>query len=72
MKNILVKIAMKTMCCPICKGSGMLNVPTFKQKAMKEKKQIALNLKEQGYSIREIMKIIGYKSPRSIQILLSE
>lgn len=61
---------METMCCPICKGTGKLEVPTFKQKALAEKRQTALKLKEQGYSIREIMKIMKYKSPRSVQTLL--
>jgi transposase len=58
------------ICCPICKGSGTLNAPTFKQKALQEKRKTAISLKKQGYSIREIMKIMGYKSPRSIQTLI--
>lgn len=61
---------MEKMCCPICKGTGTLEVPTFKQKALQEKRTTAKALKEQGYSIREIMKIMKYKSPRSVQTLL--
>lgn len=40
------------------------------QKKMSIKRERAKYLKELGYSIRDIMKIMGYKSPKSIQDLL--
>jgi hypothetical protein len=46
--------------------------PSLKQKDMKGKAEIARFLKSQKYSIREIMKILGYKSPRSVQVLLEK
>jgi len=46
--------------------------PNLKQKNISEKSEIAKQLKNKGYSIREIMKILGYKSPRSIQVLLAK
>ena len=57
--------------CPICRGSGKLKAPHQKQKFMREKEVTANNLRKLNYSIREIMDIMGYKSPRSIQVLLN-
>lgn len=57
--------------CPMCKGCGEINPPHLKQKIIKEKVKAAKSLKNSGYSIREIMRIMNYKSPRSIQDLLS-
>ena len=47
-----------------------LEPPSFKQKNMALKKERAKYLKSEGYSIRETMRIMGYKSPKSIQDLL--
>jgi len=58
--------------CPMCEGCGEIEAPHFKQKIMNEKAATAKRMREQGYSIREIMKAIGYKSPRSIQQLLNK
>lgn len=41
------------------------------QKDMDFKRDNAKKLRNQGYSIREIAKIMGYKSPRSVQDLLT-
>jgi len=46
--------------------------PHLKQKQMQIKKERAKYLKTLGYSVREIMEIMSYKSPRSIQILLED
>jgi hypothetical protein len=46
--------------------------PNLKQKNIKEKSNMAKELRNKGYSIREIMTIMGYKSPRSIQLLLKK
>ena len=40
------------------------------RKDMELKRNLAKSLKDQGYSIREICVLMGYKSPRSIQDLL--
>ncbi len=47
-----------------------LKPPHFKQKRMTEKAEKAKQLQSIGYSIREIMRIMNYKSPKSIQDLL--
>jgi hypothetical protein len=57
--------------CPICGGSGTITAPqNIPKDLLKERVRVAKTLKEGGYSIREIMQIMNYKSPRSIQILL--
>ena len=57
--------------CPMCNGCGELEQPLFRQKLMQEKKQTALRMREQGYSIREIMTAMGYKSPRSFYQIIN-
>ena len=56
--------------CPICNGKGEIETP----KCLINKKEaysiMAKSLKKEGYSIRQTMKLMGYKSPRSIQVLL--
>jgi hypothetical protein len=52
--------------------STLISPPSLKQKNMKEKSIMAKKLKSDGYSFREIMKLMGYKSPRSIQLLLKK
>lgn len=46
--------------------------PNLKQKNIQEKSIMAKKLRSKGYSIREIMRTIGYKSPGSIQKLLAK
>ena len=46
--------------------------PNLKQKNIKEKSIMAKKLRDNKYSIREIMNIMGYKSPSSIQLLLEK
>lgn len=60
------------MICPICGGNGILEKPKFKQKKMKQKEELAKRLRKHGYSIREIMRLMNYKSPRCIQMLLEK
>lgn len=55
----------------MCQGCGEIDAPHLKQKILKEKIKTAKSLKGSGYSIREIMRIMNYKSPKSIQDLLN-
>ena len=55
---------------PIVNNCADLKPPHFKQKKMTEKAEKAKHLQAIGYSIREIMRIMNYKSPRSVQVLL--
>jgi hypothetical protein len=57
--------------CPICKGTGTFELPAKMQlDSMELKKHLAIELHKKGYSVRQIQKALGYKSPRSIQIFL--
>lgn len=68
---------MKKPCkCPVCGGSGKWEAPAhllpeqLVVDKMEIKRTIAQTLQSKGYSIRQIMKALDYKSPRSVQILL--
>ena len=56
----------------MCEGCGEINAPLFRQKLMKEKEATAKRMRKEGYSIREIMKTMKYKSPRSVDKLLNK
>lgn len=59
--------------CPACKGSGYVDIPAaIKQDAIKVKAGIAKELKRKGYTVREIMLVMGYKSTSAIQFLLNK
>jgi len=45
-------------------------IEPFHSKDISLKKNIAVKLREDGYSIRQIMQILGYKSPRSVVVLM--
>lgn len=57
--------------CPVCKGDGIIKKSQKKYSDKKLKRECANILREHGYSIREIMKLLGYKSPRAVQYLLT-
>jgi C4-type Zn-finger protein len=58
------------MKCPICKGSG--EIPDSRKRVPKAIDNAIMSglLRDAGYSIREIMKFLGYKSPRSVALCL--
>lgn len=57
------------MKCPICKGKGEL----AKSWGNKPDNRIMTKLlRKEGYSFREIMKFLNYKSPNSIRKLLNK
>jgi len=59
--------------CPVCNGCGMLEPPKKKSNSVIEQKIIIVKkLKENGYSVREIMKIMNYKSPQAVSYLLKK
>ena len=60
----------KLITCPMCNGCGKIHSPAFKNAIMDEKRAMAKQLHEQGYSYREIMAAMGYKSVGSVQNLL--
>lgn len=57
--------------CPVCSGNGELTAPKNNTESRKRRKTIiAKKLREEGYTIREIMALMGYKSTTSVQLLL--
>lgn len=57
--------------CPVCNGNGKIDEPAnIRKDLLKEKSKIAKTLRESGYSIREIMRIMNYKSTNSVSLLL--
>ena len=60
--------------CPACKGTGELDVLPrhIEDNQFGMKQLVAETLTEKGYSLRQIAKILGYKSPRSVQYLLEK
>ena len=69
--NIVIYLTRKMirMKCPICKGTGKIEKPFH---SYITKRIMARLLKKEGYSIRQIMKFLDYKSPQSIQGLLKK
>lgn len=57
--------------CPVCLGWGELDAPK-PDKQMSDKVKAAKALKKAGFSFREIMKLMDYKSPRSVSYLLEK
>lgn len=59
--------------CPVCKGKGELEKPKSTIKARQRRRSdIANKLRSEGYTIREIMALMGYRSPNSVAILLNK
>lgn len=62
---------MKKHKCPLCRGSGFVAPPlTIRKRNKKEKVKIITELKRRGYSIREIMAELGYKSTNTVMYYL--
>lgn len=61
------------MNCPICKGKGKLEKPTGADKRSREREEMgkkAKALRKAGYSIRQIMKLVGCSSTYTMSNLL--
>jgi hypothetical protein len=59
--------------CPMCNGTGKTDPPKHREADMVEiNKKIAKDLVNRGYSYRQVMRVLGYKSVRSVQYLLDK
>lgn len=59
--------------CPVCKGRGSLpKAGKTIESRQRRRSDIANKLRGEGYTIREIMSLMGYKSPNSVAILLEK
>ena len=64
----------KERICPLCKGEGYYTPDVFKQRYSMREFRItqAKKLRSMGLSIREIMDVMAYRSPKSVQDLLNK
>lgn len=68
-------IQLKTTMCPICKGQGVLPIPNKLNENFRIEVDavfVAKNLRVNGYSYREIAKLMGYNNPQSIKHLIEK
>lgn len=59
--------------CPVCKGHGKIKPPGTqgrKSELVANNRVMAKLLVGAGYSLRETMRFLGYKSTRSIMLLI--
>jgi hypothetical protein len=61
----------KEMHCPFCEGSGDYKFSEIRSERQYEKEVIARFLKSTGMDIKNIQKWMGYKSSRSVKLLLN-
>lgn len=66
----------QTMDCPVCKGLGKMPAPRHTNKTIKpdkaRKTAMCKAMAKAGYSYREIAAFLGYRSKRSISVLLGK
>jgi len=59
--------------CPICGGTGKIEDPRILDVDRVEvKREIVHKLHEKGHSLRQIQRALGYKSVRSVYLILKD
>ena len=58
--------------CPVCNGKGEIKPPKEYGFYVPTNRIMAELLRNEGYSIREIMTFLKYKSPHSVQRLFKK
>ena len=58
------------MKCPACKGAGELLICPHHRGDVEAKRVAAKALSKAGFSIRQIQRVLNYKSPRSVAAIL--
>lgn len=69
-KTVLEEIAEKEglVVCPVCNGMQLVEKPNSKLNAEVElKRQAAVTLINNGYGVRQTQRLLGFKSPQSVQ-----
>lgn len=56
--------------CPLCDGTGKIEMVV--KPLVSDNKKAAQRLSKKGYTVRQIMKTLGYKNPGSISHLLKK
>jgi hypothetical protein len=61
----------KDFTCPICFGAGVIEDPKHMNLDVQDvRREMALKLNAKGFSMRQIQRALGYKSVRSVSLLL--
>lgn len=59
--------------CPLCGGKGIVKIAKSVRKNSADiKRAIAIKLKRNGHTMRQIQTLLGYKSPSTIHFLLKQ
>jgi acetoacetate decarboxylase len=59
--------------CPVCNGTGIYCLPQkMSIDVLEIKRKILLDLRSKGYSIRQIQRALGYKSPHSVHLIIEQ
>ena len=59
------------MRCPICKGKGEIPSPDKSRFPLaKLRRKAVIDLRSKDYGYRQIQRLLGYKSPRSVSQIL--
>jgi hypothetical protein len=58
--------------CPICAGTGKIEPPRHADRTAHARKIMAKALHQQGYSLRQIARLCGWKSVRSVVLAIKE
>ncbi len=58
------------MKCFICNGTNKIIIPEVRDR--EECKRKAIKMRDMGFSYSEIMRALGYKSPRSVALQLNK
>lgn len=58
--------------CPVCKGLGEIEKPRHDKDFQKTRERMVFVLHKEGFSIREIMRLLEYKSPRSVHQIIKK
>ena len=57
--------------CPICNGDGKIEISNkyIKNEVLMKNRAVKI-LRKNGYGLRQIQRLLKYKSPRSISVIL--
>jgi hypothetical protein len=59
--------------CPVCDGKGNVQLPnTINVDTLSIKRYMVKHLHEKGYSMRQIMRALNYKSTRSVSLIIHD
>jgi transposase len=63
---------MRRINCPLCAGKGHLEILPKKAQLSRERRQLVVKLRKAGYTIREISKMLNFKSTTYVQKVIKD